>query len=195
MLSNHFIFCLCLLLLLSILPNIRVFSNELTLHIRWSKCWSFSLSPSNEYSELISFSTDWFVLFAVQGTDKSCPQHHSWKASILFHSPFFMVQLSHLYMTTGKAIAFLPRSKCLLISWLQSPPAVILEHQDCSDVKNELRCSPYLTAGHVSCIERRGLKCRPRHQETRGSWEKGKEGRESKKEESAMRVESNSLKT
>ena len=127
MLSNHFILCFCLLLLLSIFPNIRIFSNELTLHIRWSKCWSFSLSPSTEYSESISFSTDWFVLFAVQGTDKSRLQYHSWKASILWHSPFFMAQLSHLYMTTGKAIAFLPRSKCLLISWLQFLSAVILE--------------------------------------------------------------------
>ena len=138
---------------LSILPSIRVFSNELVLHIRWPKYWSFSfsISPSNEYSGLISFRTDWFDLLAVQGTLKSLLQHHILKASILQHLAFFMVQLSHLYMTTGKTIAltlrtfvskvmsllcnmlsrfviaFLPRSKHLLISWLQSQSIVILE--------------------------------------------------------------------
>ena len=136
----------------SIFPSI-VFSSELVLCIRWSKDWSFSfsISPSNEYSGLISFRMDWLDLFVVQGTLKSLLQHHSSKASILRHSAFFIVQLSHPYMTTGKTIAltrwtfvgkvmsllfnllsrlvtaFLPRSKCLLISWLQSPSAVILE--------------------------------------------------------------------
>ena len=129
------------------------FSNESVLHIRWPKYWSFSfsISPSKEHSVLISFGIDWFDLLAVQGTLKSFLQHHSSKASILWCSAFFTVQLSHPYMTTGKAIAltrqtfvgkvmslllnmlsrlvitFLPRSKCLLISWLQSPSAVILE--------------------------------------------------------------------
>ena len=137
----------------SIFPRIRVFLNELTLHIRWSKYWSFSfsISPSNEYSGLISFKMDWFYLLAIQGTLKSLLQHHSSKASILWPSAFFMVQFSHPYMTTRKTIAltrwtfvgkvvsllfkmlsmfiiaFLPRSKCLLISRLQSPSAVILE--------------------------------------------------------------------
>ena len=151
--SSHLILCLHLLLPPSIFPSIRVFSNESVLHIRWSKYWrfSFSISPSNEYSGLISFSIDWFDLLAVQGTLKSLLQHHSSKASIFQHSAFFMVQLSHPYMTTGKAIALtrwiyagklmslvfnmlsrlvialLPRSKRLFISWLQSPSAVILE--------------------------------------------------------------------
>ena len=150
--SNHLILCQ-LLLLLSIFPSIRVFSNESGLRIRRSKYWSFSfsISPSNEYSGLISFRMDWLDLLAVQGTVKSLLQHHSLKASILPCSAFFMVQLSHPYMTTGKTIAltrwtfvgkmvsllfntlsrlviaFLPRSKCLLISWLQLPSAVILE--------------------------------------------------------------------
>ena len=140
MLSNHLILCHSLLLLPSIFPSIRVFSNESAVHIRWPKYWSFSfsISPSNEYSRLISFNIDWFGL-AVQGTLKSLLQHHSSKASIFWHSAFFMVQLSHLYMTTRKsitltrkpfvgkmmsllfntpsrfAIAFLPRSKHLLI--------------------------------------------------------------------------------
>ena len=153
MLSNHLIFYCPLLLLPSIFPSIRVISNELALCIRWPKCWSFSfsISPSNEYSGLIPFRIDWFDLLAVQGTLKSLLQHHSSKASILRHSAFFMVQLSHPYMATGKTIAltiwtfvskvmsllfnmlskfvitFLPGSKCLLISWLQSPSAVILE--------------------------------------------------------------------
>ena len=151
--SNHLILCRPHLLLPSIFPSIRVFSNKSALHIRWPKYWSFSfsISPSNEYSGLISFGIDWFDLLVVQGTLKSLFQHHSSKASILWCSAFFMVQLSHPYMTTGKnialtrwtfvgkvmsllfnmlsrlAIAFLPRSKYLLISWLQSPSAVILE--------------------------------------------------------------------
>ena len=151
--SNHLILCCPLLLLPSIFSNIRVFSNESVLHIRWPKYWSFSfnISPSNEHSGLISFRIVWFDLLAVQGTLKSLLQHHSSKASILWHSAFSMVQLSHPYMTIGKTIAltrwtfvskvmsllfnmlarlviaFLPRSKCLLISWPKSPPAVILE--------------------------------------------------------------------
>ena len=150
---NHLILCHPLLLPPSIFPSIRVFSNQSVLHITWPKYWSFSFSnsPSNEYSGLISFRTDWFDLLSVQGTLKSLLQHHSSKGSILWCSAFFMVQLSHPYMTTGKTIAltrrtfvdkvisllfnmlsrlvitFLPRSKRLLISWLQSPSAVILE--------------------------------------------------------------------
>ena len=106
--SNHIILCCPLLLLLSILPSIRVFSNELPLHIRWPKYWSFrfSICPSNEYWELISFTIDWFDLLAVQGTLKSLLQHHNSETSVLWHSAFFMVQLSHLYMTTGKTIAW-----------------------------------------------------------------------------------------
>ena len=100
--SNHLILCRPLLLLLSIFPSIRVFSSESVLHIIWPKDWSFSISPSNEYSGLISFRMDRFDLFVVQGTLKSLLQHHSSKASILWHSAFFMVQLSHPYMTTGK---------------------------------------------------------------------------------------------
>ena len=105
--SNHLILCRLLLLLPSIFPSIRVFSNESVLHVRWPMHWSFSfsMSPSNEYSGVISFKTDWFDLLAVQGTLKSLPQHHNLKASILWHSAFFMVQLSHPYMTTGKTIA------------------------------------------------------------------------------------------
>ena len=150
--SNHLILCRPLLLQPSIFPSIRVFSNESVLCIRWPKYWSFSssISPSNEYSGLISFRIDWLDLLAVQGTLKSLLQHHSSKASILLCSAFFIIQLSHPYMTTRKTIAltrwtfvgkvmslfnmlsrlliaFLPRSKCLLISWLQSPSAVILE--------------------------------------------------------------------
>ena len=150
---NHLILCRRLLLLPSIFPSIRIFSNESVLHIRWPKYWSFSfsISPSSEYSGLISFKMNWLDLLAVQGTLKSLLQHHCSKASILWCSAFFIVQLSHPYMTTGKTIAltrqtfvdkvvslfsnmlsrlvitFLPRSKCLLISWLQSPSAVILE--------------------------------------------------------------------
>ena len=153
--SSHLILCHPLFLLTPIPPSIRVFSNESTLHIRWPKYWSFSfsISPSNEHPGLISFRMDWLDLLAVQGTLKRLLQHHSSKASILRHSAFFTVQLSHPYVTTGKTIAltrqtfvgkvmsllfsmlsrlvitFLPRSKRLLISWLQSPSAVILEPQ------------------------------------------------------------------
>ena len=151
--SNHLILCSPLLLQPSIFPSIRVFSSESVLCIRWPKYWSFSfsISLSNEYSGLISFRIDCLDLFAVQGTLESLLHHHSSKASILQHSAFFMVQLSHPYMTTGKTIAltrwtfvvkvmsllfnmlsrlviaFLPRSKRLLMSWLQSPSTVILE--------------------------------------------------------------------
>ena len=153
--SNHLILCRPLLLLPSIFSSIRVCSNESTLSIKCPNYWSFSfnISPSNEYPGLISFRIDWLDLLAVQGTLKSLLQHHSSKASILQHSAFFIVQLTHPYMTTGKTIAltrwtfvgkvkpllfnmlsrlvitFLPRSKRLLISWLQSPSAVILEPQ------------------------------------------------------------------
>ena len=152
--SSYLILCLPLLLLPSIFPSIRVFSKESVLQIRWPKYWSFSfsISPSNEYSGLISFRMDWFDFLAVHGILKSLLQHHSTKASILWHSALFTVQLSHPYMTTGKTIAltrwtlvgkvmslllnmlsrliinFLPRSKRLLISWLQSPSAVILDY-------------------------------------------------------------------
>ena len=145
--SNNLILCHRLLLLPSIFPRIRVFSNESALHIRWPKYWSFSfnISPFNEHPGLISFRMAWLDLLAVQGTLKSLLQHHSSKASILWHSAFFIVQLSHPYMTTGKTIAltrrtfvdkvmsllfnmlsrlvttFLPSSERLLISWLQSP--------------------------------------------------------------------------
>ena len=148
--SNHLILCCPLLFLPSIFPSVRVFSNESVLCIRWPKYWnfSFSISPSNEYSGLISFRMDWWDLLAVQGNLKSLLKHHSSKASILC-SAFVTVQLSHPYMTTGKTIAltrwtfvskimsllfnmlsrlfiaFLPRSKPLLTSWLQSPSAVI----------------------------------------------------------------------
>ena len=143
-LSNHLILCCPLLLPPSMFPSIRVFSNESVLHVRWPKYWSFSfsISPSNEYSGLISFRMDWLDLLAVQGTLKSLLQHHSSKASVLRHSAFFRVQLSHPYMTTGKTIALtrrtfvgkvmsllfnmlsrlvitcLPKNKWLLISWL-----------------------------------------------------------------------------
>ena len=107
MLTSHLILCRLLLLLLSIFPSIRVFSNESVLHIRWPRYWSFSfsISPSNDYSRLISFGMGWLGLLAVQGTLKNLLQHHSSKASIFWRSPFFMVQLSHSYMTTGKTIA------------------------------------------------------------------------------------------
>ena len=150
---SHLILCCPLLLLPPIPPSIRVFSNESTLYMRWPKYWSFSfsISPSNEHPGLISFRMDWLDLLAVQGALKSLLQHHSSNASILRRSAFFIVQLSHPYMTTGKTIAltrrtfvgkvlslllnmlsrlvitFLPGSKHLLISWLQSPSAVILE--------------------------------------------------------------------
>ena len=105
--SNHLILCRPLLLPPSVFPSIRVFSNESTLRCRWPKYWSFSfsISPSNEYSELISFRIDWFDLLAVQGTLKNLLQHHNWKASVLQHSAYFLVQLSHPYMTTGKTMA------------------------------------------------------------------------------------------
>ena len=155
LLSNHLIICHPILLLPSIFPSIRVFSSESVLHIRWPKYWSFSfsISPSNECLGLISFRMDWLDLLAVQGTLKNLLQHHSSKASILQCSALFIVQLSHPYLATGKIIAltrqtfvgkvmsllfntllrlvitFLPRSKRILISWLQSPSAVILEPQ------------------------------------------------------------------
>ena len=150
--SNYLILC-CPLLLLSVFPSIRVFSHESVLRIRWPKYWNFSfnISPSSEHPGLISLRMDWLDLLAVQGTLKNHLRNHSSKASILWRSAFFTVQLSHPYMTTGKTIAltrwtfvgkvmsllfnklsrlvitFLPRSKCLLISWLRSPTAVILE--------------------------------------------------------------------
>ena len=151
--SSHLILCHSLLLLPPIPPSIRVFSNESTLRMRWPKYWSFNISPSNEHPGLITFRVYWLDLLAVQGTLKSLLQHHSSKASILRCSAFFIVQHSHPYVITGKTIAstrwtfvgkvmplllnrlsrlvitFLPRSKHLLISWLQSPSAVILEPQ------------------------------------------------------------------
>ena len=163
--SNHLVLCCPVLLPPSVLPNIRVFSNESVLRIRWPKYWSFnfSISPPNEYSGLIPFRMDWLDLLAVQGTLKSL-QHHSSRASILRHSAFFLVQLSHPYMTTGKTIAltrctfvgkvmsllfnmlsrlvitFLPRSKHIFISQLQSPSAMILESKKV--VFHCLRCFP-----------------------------------------------------
>ena len=153
--SSHLILCRPLLFLPPIPPSISVFSNESTLHMRWPKYWSFSfsISPSNEQPGLISFRIDWLDLLGVQGILKSFLQHHSSKALMLWHSAFFIVQFSHPYMTTGKTIAltrqtfvgkaisllfntlsrlvtaFLPSSKHFLISWLQSPSAVILEPQ------------------------------------------------------------------
>ena len=166
--SNDLILCHPLLLPPSIFPSIRVFSNESALHIRWPKYWnfSFSISPSNEYSGPISFRMDWLDLPAVKGTLKSLLQHHSSKAASLFCSAFFIVQLSHPYITTGKTkalfrltfvgkvmsllfnmlsrlvIAFLPKSECLLISRLQSPSTVILEPQK---IKSD-------TVSIVSCL-------------------------------------------
>ena len=157
--SNHLILCHPLLLPPSIFSSIKVFSNESVLHIRWPKYWSFSFSksPSNEYSGLISFRMDWLDLLAAQGTLKSLLQHHSSKASIIQHSAFCIVQLSYPYMTTsldyadvGKVmsllfnmlsrliITFLPKSKRLLISWLQSPSAVILEPRKIKSVSVSL---------------------------------------------------------
>ena len=151
MLSNHITHCCPLLLLPSICLNISVFSNKSAFHMRWPKYWCFNISPSNVYSKLISFGIDWFDLLVVQGTLKSLLQHHNSKALIFRRSPFFIVQLSHPYMTTRKTtalamrtlvgkvmslllnmqsrlvITFLPRSKRLLISWMRSPSAVILE--------------------------------------------------------------------
>ena len=168
--SNHLIFRYPCLLLPSIFPSIRVFSNESALCIRWAKYWSFSfsISPSNEHPGLIFFRMDWLDLLAVQGTLKSLLQHHSSKASILRCSAFFTVQLSHPYMTAGKTIAlnrwtfisevmfllfnmlsrlviaFLPSIKYLLISWLQSPSAVILVDQE-----NSLSLFPFFP--HLQC--------------------------------------------
>ena len=186
--SNHLILCYPLLLLPSIFPSIRDFSNESALRIRWPKYWSFSfnISSSGEYSGPVSFRMDWLDLLAVQGTLKSLLQHHCSKASILLHSAFFIVQLSQSFMTIGKNIAvtrwtfagkvmsllfnmlsrlvitFLPRSKCLLISWLQSPCAVTLEPQTiksatvstvspsiCHEVIGEGNGNPL----HYSCLE------------------------------------------
>ena len=158
--SNHLIRCHTLLLLLSIFPSIRIFSNGSVLCIRWPKYWSFSfsISPSNEYSRLISLRIDWFDLLAVQGTLKSLLQHYDSRLLNFWCSAFLMVQLSHPYMTTGKTIAltiwifvskvmsllfnmlsrfviaFLPRSKCLFISWLQSLSTVMLEHKKIKSV-------------------------------------------------------------
>ena len=172
MLSNCLILCHPLLLP-SIFPSLRVFSNESTLLIRWPKYWSVSISPSNEYSGLISFRIDWFDLLAVQGILKSLLQHYSSKASILQHSAFFMVQLSYPYMTTGKTIAltrqtfcskvmslffnmlsrfviaFLSRSKGLLILWLHSPSTVILEPKKIKSVTVST-LSPSIC--HVICL-------------------------------------------
>ena len=162
--SSQLILCHPLLLLPPIPPSNRVFSNESAHRMRWPKYWSFSfrISPSNEHPGLISFRMDWLDILAVQGTLKSLLQHHSSKASILWPSAFFVVQLLHPYMTTGKTIAltirnfvgkvmsllfnmlfrlvitFLPRSKCLLISWLQSPSAVILEPKKIKSVEKRI---------------------------------------------------------
>ena len=165
--SIHLVLCRPLLLLPLIFPSVRVFSNESVLSIKWPQyqSFSFSISPSNEHLGLISFRMDWFDLLAVQGALNSLLQHHSSKTSILQHSAFLIVQLSHPYMTTGKTIAltrrtfvdevmsllynmlsrlviaFLPRSKHLLISWLQSPSAVILETQK-NKVSHCFHCFP-----------------------------------------------------
>ena len=152
----------------SVFPSIRVFSNELVLCIRWPKYWSISISPSNEYSGLNYFRIDWFDILVIQVTLKSLLEHHNSKASILWHSAFFMVQLSHPYMTTGKAIAltirtfvskvmslllnvlsrfviaFLSRNRHLWISWLHSPSAVILEPKQVSEVSYCFHCFPHL---------------------------------------------------
>ena len=176
--SSHLILRRPLLLLPSIFPSIRVLSNESALRIRWSNYWSFSfnISPSNEHPGLISFRMDWLDLFAVQATPKSLLQHHSSKASILQRSAFFIVQLSHPYMTTGKTIAltrwtfvskvmsllfnmlsrliitFLPRSKRLLISWLQSPSAVVLEPKKIKPVSNLILLFLNFSV-HQNCLE------------------------------------------
>ena len=160
MLSNHLILCCPLLLLPLLFPSIRVFLNESALHIRWPKYWSYSFnfSPSNKYSGLIYFRIEWLDFHVVRGTLNNFLQHHSSKASILWHSAFFIVQLSHPYMNTGKTIAltrwtfadkvmsllfkmlsrlviaFLPRSKHVLISWLQSSSSVLLEPQKIKSV-------------------------------------------------------------
>ena len=162
--SNHLILCHPLLLLPSVFPRIRVFSNELVLHIRWPKYWSFSfgISPSNEYSGLTFFRIDWFDFLTIQGILKSLLQHHNSEASILWHSAFIWVQLSHPYIITGKTlaltvwifigkvmsllfntlsrfvIAFLAKSKCLLISWLPSLSAVTLESNKMKSVTSSI---------------------------------------------------------
>ena len=160
MLSNHSVLCCPLLILPSIFPSIRVFSSESDRHIRWPKYWIFSISPSSEYLGLISIRIDWFDLLALQGTLKSLLWHQNLETSILQCSAFFMIQLSHPYMTTGKTIALtiwtfaskimsllsnmlsrfviasLPRSKCLLILWLQSPSAVLLEPKKIKSVNS-----------------------------------------------------------
>ena len=167
--STHLLLCHPLLLP-SVFPSIRVFSNESPLHIRWPKfgSFSFSISPSNEYSGLISFRIDWFDLLSVQGTLKSLLQHHSSKASTLWHSAFFVIQLSHSYMITGKTIAltrwtfvskvrsllfnmlsrlviaFLPRSKQVLISWLRPPSTVILECRTMKSAQHSKWLTSYL---------------------------------------------------
>ena len=174
--SNHLTLCHPLLLPLLIFPSIRAFSSESVLHVRWPKDWSFSfnISPSNEHPGLISFRMDWLDLLAAQGTLKSLLQHHSSKASILWCSACFIVQLSHLYMTTGKTtalsrwtfvdkvmsllfnmlprlvITFLPRSKHLLISWLQSPSVVILEPR-------KIKSATVSTVSPSICYEVMGL--------------------------------------
>ena len=159
--SNHLLLCRPLLLPPSIFPSIRVFSNESVLSIRWPKYWSFRINLSNKYSGLISFRIDWLDHLSVQGTLKSLLQHHSSKSSVLQCSAFFIVQLSHLYMTTGKnialtlqtfagkvmsllfnmlsrfVIAFLSRSQCFLISWLQSPSAVILKPKETKSISSK----------------------------------------------------------
>jgi len=176
MLSKHLILCHTLLLLPSIFLSHRVFSGDSVLHISWPKYWrfSFSISPSNEYSGLISFRVGWFVLFAVKGTLKSLLKHYSSKGSILWHLAFFIVQLSHPYMTTGKTIAltrwnfigkvisllsnmlsrfviaFLPGNKHLLISWLQSPSAVIWEPKERKSVTTSM--FPHLFAMNFSFL-------------------------------------------
>ena len=181
--SSHLILCHPLLLLPSIFPIIRVFSNESALRIRWANYWSFnfSISPSNEYSGLIYFRMDWLDLLAVQGTLESLLQCHSSKASILWCSAFFIVQLSHPNMTTGKTIAltrwtfvgkvmsllfnmlsrlvitFLPRSKRLLISWLQSPSAVILKPPKIKILQNALIPLRKLSFGKLHLRPMRGL--------------------------------------
>ena len=177
--SSHLTICCPLLLLPPIAASLRVFSNESTLRMRWTKYWSFSfsISPSNEHAGLISARMDWLDLLAVQGTLKSLHQHHSSKASIFRHSAFFIVQLSHPYMTIGKTIAltrwtfggkvmsllfnmlsrlvitFLPRSKRLLISWLHSPSAVILEPKTVSPYET---CTICLSSSQGLCIHRQG---------------------------------------
>ena len=180
--SSHLILCHPLLLLPLIPPSIRVFSNESTLHMRWPRYWSFSFSihPSSEHPGLISFRMDWLDLLAVQGTLKSLLQHHNSKASILRHLAFFTVKPSHPYMTTGKTIAltrwtfagevmsllfnmlsrlvitFLSRSKRLLISWLQSPSAVILEPP-------KIKSATVSTVSPSICHEVMGTRCHDLH--------------------------------